>query len=460
MSKDELHKRWFGSDVIDWLKGLLNNGIKPEFTHDIDQSFTAILLREKWGPCKVGSALVSATLDARATANVKVSTSFGLTLITTLRLPLDLSQSYLYFKNKGEVSAIFTLDAVGKAVFKTGDFEIAGLQNFPGASFSIPKLLTVGPNFKLFAAAEAEVSLSGHLESRVDIASWDIQQTYPDQSSDWDPKALSSPQRAITLDGLKQPTFDYSVTATGQITAHLKPTFIFGIDFDKMWNVGAAKVEIEADGWMRVYATAELSNNGNCPFTYGIDVGADLTARATAPDAFNWQPRSFPIASIPAKTLIAGNTCPTHEKRSADSLDTYFGGGYGMSLAKRDTYGPVLQLPKKCFFCPAPEKSGTACQDITGWEPSQMNDPTLVSKRDITDMAHYNWFEKRSDQKKIDFCDWNKKTKRGAKMLIVSPTFDSSGDIIGVSPSILIYYNGTNRDQYTACGRHRNLRGY
>lgn len=166
-------------------------------------------------------------------AHVKVSTSFSLTIIATLTgCGLVLSQSYSYFKNRGEVSAVFSLDPKGRAGFSTGDFEIPGLDNFPGATFSIPKLLTIGPNFN-YSAAEAEVSQAGHLVSRVDITAWDIQQTYPDQDSEWDPKALASPQREITLDRLRQPEFDVSVKATGQITAHLKPTFIFGIDFDK-----------------------------------------------------------------------------------------------------------------------------------------------------------------------------------------------------------------------------------
>lgn len=165
----------------------------------------------------MGGVDVEAKLLAQALASVKVGTSFGFTLITKLRLPLDLSQSYLYFKNKGDVSAIFTLDAVGKAVFQTGDIEIAGLQNFPGATFGIPKLLTVGPNFRLYGAVDAEVTLAGHLESKVKIASWDVQQTYPAQSSDCDPKGLSAPDRDGTgsFDGLSQPTFNYSVTATG-----------------------------------------------------------------------------------------------------------------------------------------------------------------------------------------------------------------------------------------------------
>ena len=309
LSKEDLHKRWFGSDIIDWLKGLLGTNIKPEFTHNIDESFTAILVKEEWPSCTLSNGItVNGHMDVRASAKVKVATSFGLTIIAKLDFPriLDLSNSYLYFKNRGEVTAIFTLDAEGKAVYKTGDKELVGLQSFPGATFSIPRLLTVGPNFKLYASAEADVTLKGHLESRVDIASWDVQQTYPNPSSEYDPKSLSTVTRDMTLQGLQQPTFDYSLTAEGQLTAHLKPTFVFGIDFDKSWNVEGAKISLVADGWMRMYAKAELSSDpAVCPFKYGIDVGADLYAKVDVPSIFStWNGATYTVSQNPGDTTL------------------------------------------------------------------------------------------------------------------------------------------------------------
>lgn len=344
----------------------------------------------------------------------------------------------MYFKNKGDVSAVFTLDAVGKAVFSSGDFKIAGLDNFPGASFSVPKLVTVGPNFILNAAVDAEVTLAGHLESRVDIASWDIQQTYPDQSSDWDPKALDEPSRDGTgLQGVKQPTFDYSVTATGHITAHLKPTFEFGIVFDKIWNVGDAKVDIIADGWVRLTAAAGVSSSGNCPFTYGLDVGADLYARAEAPSAFGWNPKSFPIAAAPAKTLKEGGSCPVSERRSIGYLESgemshYTGisyleaGNASHHQVKRGLIvGPAFSLKSTNLFCPNPQDSasGKKCSEIQGWEPGQNDVSALTSlKRSLLERA----LKKRVGKDQA-FCEGSD------VMRVTSPNFDSSGDLVAVS---------------------------
>jgi hypothetical protein len=122
------------------------------------------------------------------------------------------------------------------------------------------------------------------------------------QNSDWDPKAWEEPERDVTLEGLQQSTFDFY----DQITVHQKPTFLFGIDFGKLWNVSACKVGIVVDGWMRMYGMAEVSNGENRPFTYRYDAGAGLTAHAEAPDAFGWNPQSLLIASISPKTLKRG----------------------------------------------------------------------------------------------------------------------------------------------------------
>lgn len=97
-------------------------------------------------------------------------------------------------------------------------------------------------------------------------------------------------------------------------------------------------------------------------------------------------------------------------------------------IAKRaPVVGPLLTLPKSCFFCPKPETNTKDCAAIIGWEPAQVGDPDRVSKRDLSGHVHYNHFDKRGD-KRIDFCT--------PKVSITSPKFDSSGVILGVSPML------------------------
>uniref|UniRef100_A0A093VQL5 Uncharacterized protein n=1 Tax=Talaromyces marneffei PM1 TaxID=1077442 RepID=A0A093VQL5_TALMA len=78
-----------------------------------------------------GKANIRATLEA----NVQVDTSFGITIIVTLGSPLDLSNSYLYFKNKGKIN-------------------LADHEN------SRIGVVTIGPNMAVYASADASVTLS------------------------------------------------------------------------------------------------------------------------------------------------------------------------------------------------------------------------------------------------------------------------------------------------------------
>ncbi|TFK66092.1 hypothetical protein BDN72DRAFT_162975 [Pluteus cervinus] len=379
VDREELHRRWFGSDVIDWLRNLLGVAkVTKQVSHSIDETLVALLIDAQWGPCPVGGASAQANLNIKAQAHVHVDTNFGLTIIAKLDVPPDLSQSYLFFKNKGEVTAKFTMDAVASVVYDTGPKQLFGLDNFPGATFLIPGILTVGPNFKLMASVDTNLVVAGHLESQVNIVNWDTQQTYPQANAEFEPQALEDPDRDGTQ-VLGTPSFDYSVSARGQVTAHLLPTITFGIDFDPRWNVPSAKVDLVADGWLRLMASAEFTNNpATCPFTYSVDAGADLYAQLTVPDLFKWgtSNQKYPIGQIPAKTLVSGGTCPQSQgKRDYTPVSASDYSNNNSSVGRRDmVIGPLMVIPErylqcpgsgdnvdlKCPLCGTPEEIGTS----------------------------------------------------------------------------------------------------
>ncbi|XDG10594.1 hypothetical protein ABKA04_010209 [Annulohypoxylon sp. FPYF3050] len=400
---EELHKRWFGSDIVSWLKGLLNVNIKPTFTHDYDDSVTAIILNDGW-VCKPNAQTTfSASISAKATARIQVSTSFGMTIMTKLGPSLDLSNSYLFLKTKGDVSAIFTIDALVKASYDSGDIALATLP-FPVASFSVPKLLAVGPKFVLYAQASGEVEFAGHFETKVDISSWDIRQTYPDTNGDFDPKSLSAPQRDFNIAGLEKPTFNLSVTAQGHMAVYLKPTLSFGIEFDQRWKIGKCAAELVASGYVRL--RAEGRNSEICPFKYGVDAGAILTARATAPDAFHWNPKSFDListernlipgdgsgtvcagkSSSPKREIEDGNFSPYLSIESSYARDIIS----GASQKRGATYGPFFHILPLAELCPTIDGGNSLeCNDIHGYDEDQLNDPQFNGqlKRDVSDIS-------------------------------------------------------------------------
>lgn len=349
-----------------------------------------------------------ASLDAKAVADIKISSSFGMTIMFNLGDKLDLSKSYVFLQTSGEVSAIFTVDAIAKASFDSKEFPLATLP-FPGASFSIPKLFTVGPKFVLNAQAEASIQLAGHLETKVEVASWDFRQTYPQQTSEFDPKPLDDPQRDFDIKGLQQPTFNLTVVAEGQLTAHLRPTLSFGIEFDKSWDVPKCTAELVAEGWVRGRAKANILGGDatTCPFMYGLDAGAMLIARANVPPQFDWNAKSMTFFPI-EKNIVPGDGSDwkcvggAASRMAIDGRAAYLGIAagemereYGLlppdsrfigsesSPTRRGlTCGPFFKIPSIGKLCPMIGGSQSmACNDIKGWTDDQLNDPTLDMKK-------------------------------------------------------------------------------
>jgi chitinase len=200
----------------------------------------------------------------------------------------------------------------------------------------------------------ADVTLAGHLESQVNLAKWDTQITLPDQGTDENPQSLQDPDRDGTQE-IGNPTFNYSVTANGQITAHVKPTITFGLDFNSNFlNVGSAKVDLVADGSLQVYANAATSNSGSgSSFCYGAIAAASLYATVEAPSVFGWDFNvpQYQIAPVISKDVIP-QTCPIGS-RDLDIMDGYYISERSSSpdvyisraKAKRSTViGPLLHL--------------------------------------------------------------------------------------------------------------------
>ncbi|EEA26608.1 hypothetical protein PMAA_076690 [Talaromyces marneffei ATCC 18224] len=363
LSRHELHRRWFGSDVIAWLANLVGVGqaeATVELNHHVDETLQIILMDEQYGPCPFGVTQVQANIRATLEANVQVDTLFGITIIVTLGSPLDLSNSYLYFKNKGKVTAQFQVDAVASISWNSGDIKLIGLDNFPGATFRVPGVVTIGPNMAVYASADASVTLSAHLQAEVNIVSWDIQQTYP-QTNQYPVSALDSPNYDGTQT-LGSPSVSASVSAVGELALHLKPKVTFGI-----WNVPDCSVDLVMDGFVIFHAEAGLSTDSDntCPFTYGIDAGVNIYGQLTAPSFYNWGGTAqVPIASVPRKQ-ITPNTCvgsSTSSKRDVVLLDESI----------NQSTQAVTASPRRAhsIFFEADESAGWQVADSRFWEPN------------------------------------------------------------------------------------------
>ncbi|KAJ5326544.1 hypothetical protein MYU51_014673 [Penicillium brevicompactum] len=417
MERHEVHKRWFGEDILNWLAELIIVGeaeATKELNHKVNEKVELILIDQQFGPCPVGKAQAQANIKSTITAEIDVETSFGLTIITTLTKGMDLSRSYLYFRNAGEVNARFELDAVASLTYSTGDIKLLGLDDFPGATFRVPGVVTVGPNLAVYASADASLVLAGHLEADVTLASWEIQQTYP-QSDKHPDQALEEPDREAKTIG--KPSFDASVTANGEIALHLKPTVSFGIDFDDRWKVPRCAVDLVLDGYVIGHAQAHASLNGDnsCPFSYGIDAGSTMYAQLDAPEEFGWgDDLRVTLAEVPRKQ-ISPSTCVgdsgDKDKRASlgyetlnASTDAVFPHNRGLmpmpvshNLAKRDTLtlGPLVTIPDSFLNCPGEDNGKNFCvmcsmfgKESSDKEDSKRSVPPLF-RRDDDDTCPY-----------------------------------------------------------------------
>ena len=447
-----LHKRWFGKDVIDWLKGIINPKITKEFTHDIDEVLTAKIVDDSWS-CGTGEAKFDGHVLVQALTHLKVSTSFGFTLITTLSLPLDLSQSFLTFSNSGEVTATFTLEALARVRYDTGDREIISLP-FPGATFRVPGIVTIGPSVRVLGSFNAGLTLSAEIETKVDIASWDVEQTLPAATQEFEPDEDDRVDTRDTgnMNGLQKPTFYAAVQAAGQVEAHLKAAMEFGVRFDERWKVGAAAAAVVADGYIRFQVGAGISTSASCPWNYGLDLGVALYAQVDSPPALGWDVKKWDLPGSGEVALIKGGTCPqlaqgANERRSISAgqgilnfepnepgvASTSYGQRSNSSLhqlgRRAVSYGPPFHIPLQHLFCPEASNEvsgdGTECEKIHGgW------DVNPLSKRDFDLSAgNSHTFEKRDRDKKDpqSFCS-------GSGVInIASPLYDTSSTLLNVS---------------------------
>lgn len=350
------------SDVVNWLKKLLGTVTTDiGFGHQFSEDFVLKIIDQK-----LQCPNVNAHLDVHAETHVEAKVNYGFTLIAKLEDDIDLSNSYLYFRSRGEASAKFVVDGAVTAFFDTGDVMLFSADKF-GAAFSVPGIVTIGPNFKLYGQLEGQATLGVNFESRVKLADWDIQQTYPVANDDWDPEAIADPSKDGTQSML-DPEFDYDLSLSGHISAHVKPTVSFGIEFNQDFiPIDNCAVNLVADGHITFHAEGNTGSSGTS-FCYGVDAGADLYATLDAPSAFSWAlPKSpFPIVPIDDVQLYPeGNSpaCWTPDGNNKSTRSIKRQSNVTMSMLNTLIEPKALSKRAKVYGPLVPELDGLGCPD-------------------------------------------------------------------------------------------------
>ncbi|KAH8812331.1 family 18 glycosyl hydrolase [Xylogone sp. PMI_703] len=299
---DELHKRWYSLNPLEWFEkwrevdenyGGPHQSASGQYTLDIVDE-------------NLDCGVTHATLNSYANLQYQMSVSTGVAIIGTLGDWESWKQSNIYFRTTGDVKATFVFDAFARITLTTGQIELFGLQNFP-SPFTVSGLVTIGPNLRILAELTGEATLHAGYVAELEIAKWDYKQTYPATAGtspqDNAPEELSSAPWAPLSN---PPTITWDVTANGQIVAHIIPRLELGIIFASDY-LGDATVGLGIDAFVRAYANASVSSTHITPsYCYGVDGGANLFAYVNTPRMFgtnydfNWTPWQKQFEILPA----------------------------------------------------------------------------------------------------------------------------------------------------------------
>ncbi|EQB54270.1 hypothetical protein CGLO_05919 [Colletotrichum gloeosporioides Cg-14] len=266
-----------------------------------------------------------------AVLDIEVESSFGFTLIVeSLTLPLNLVNSYLTFYNKGKVTGVVTLEALARVTYEKTKVILNLL--FPGASFKIPGIATIGPQLTVESSINASLGMAGLIETKLEIAN-----AYKPDLID---NSKPSLDRTGDFSGIQKPEFYAGIKASGDVTFRLSAAAEFGVRFVERWDVPPAAAAVVGEVSLTTKFAVGISTTGTCPFTYGLDVGARLFARATAPDPFGtgWSGGEVDLTDKWVRAIIKLGTCP-----DLSPIPSKRGGVYGPAFSLPEAYDSLQE---------------------------------------------------------------------------------------------------------------------
>ncbi|KAF9892666.1 hypothetical protein FE257_001068 [Aspergillus nanangensis] len=410
LQPEHLHKRWFGTTIVSWLIHMFGTvETTVEVGHHYSEDFVLKLVVER-----MQCANMDARLDIYAQTHVEATVNFGFTLITTLEWPINLDNSFLYFRSRGKADAKFGVDAAATFFFDTGDVQLFSADKF-GAAFAVPGIITIGPNFKIFGQVEGEATLGVKFESSLKLAEWDVYQTYPVANEEWEPKSEEDPEKTAYT---SEPSMEWGISANGYVAAHIKPTITFGIDFNQdLIPLTSCAVNLVADGYVRFHAEGQVGSSG-ASFCYGVDAGGDLYATIDAPGPIKWAlPQDpyhiYPVSPVeiyPATgkpacwspsqsdslqarslTLSGAEMTYNHSNSKRPSLEVYYSDDQPHSLGKRaQVWGPLISsIPG--MTCPGTDGTEKVppCPYCSGGSASQGGSIDALVARQSGETCYY-----------------------------------------------------------------------
>ncbi|PMD54892.1 uncharacterized protein K444DRAFT_93154 [Hyaloscypha bicolor E] len=90
-----------------------------------------------------------------------------------------------------------------------------------------------------------------------------------------------------TSSGNSSTSFYADLSASGDITAWVKPLIQLGIVFNPSLNVPSASIDLELDTYATLYGSAGVGTTQTANVCYGANAGIELSAAVNAPTLFD-----------------------------------------------------------------------------------------------------------------------------------------------------------------------------
>ncbi|KAH7304180.1 glycosyl hydrolases family 18-domain-containing protein [Stachybotrys elegans] len=163
---DDFHKRWFSSDLGDWIDKIrevdLNYDIVYHRVHEhhewdiFDESIQCVNYRRVPGVLMYASR---ASMKSWIELDVDIEVVATLSLIGDLATPKTWDQKGLLFRTKGSMRSKLAMVANAELILTTDPFELFGAENF-GLTSSVPGIVTIGPNLRIIGSIDGIATLN------------------------------------------------------------------------------------------------------------------------------------------------------------------------------------------------------------------------------------------------------------------------------------------------------------
>ncbi|GKT50966.1 mutanase Pc12g07500 [Colletotrichum spaethianum] len=329
----ELHARWFSKSgaIKDWIDRFSKVDAEYELVrHRVNEQIRWNLYDESIA-CKIKGVDTVGYFKAWADLNVNIETSALVTLIGNMGDLSTFDESHVLFRNSGSVKASLNVEALVTLHFLTGQIELFGLQNF-GATFSVPGIVTIGPNFRVLGQLQGTATMHGQARVDLRLAEWDFTHQFPDANggmtdvltTDISPK-YSGATSADPIKPLQEPEFYYDVSASGELNLMVTPKVTLGIVFNDD-SIPDASIDFGVNGAATWYGSAGSNSDTAWEYCYGVNAQAEMFAEVSAPSLFGvslnryysiWSTGTFPIVEKKCAAAAPSLTQTQPSKRSA-----------------------------------------------------------------------------------------------------------------------------------------------